>query len=167
MSRQLTTTEGKDMASEVETVDIRWLIRRDMADVLAIEADSFEFAWCEQTFVKCLRQRNTIGMVAERDGQVVGYMVYELHLKRLHLLNFAVAKVSRRQGVGLAMVRKLVSKLSSDRRTRIYLEVRETNLAAQLFFKSCGFRAVGVLSYFYQDTSEDAYQMAYRYEGAE
>jgi [ribosomal protein S18]-alanine N-acetyltransferase len=165
MSRQLTTTEGKDMASEVEIVYVRWLIRRDMADVLAIEADSFEFAWCEQTFVRCLRQRNTIGMVAERDGQVVGYMVYELHSKRLHLLNFAVAKSSRRQGVGTAMARKLAGKLSSDRRDRIYLDVRETNLAAQLFFKSAGFRAVGVLTDFYADTDEDAYLMSLRYKG--
>jgi ribosomal-protein-alanine N-acetyltransferase len=41
------------------------------------------------------------------------------------------------------------------------LEVRETNLPAQLFFRSLGFRAISVLKDFYQDTTEDAYLMHY------
>jgi [ribosomal protein S18]-alanine N-acetyltransferase len=43
------------------------------------------------------------------------------------------------------------------------LEVRETNLAAQLFFRENDFRAVSVLRSFYADTPEDAYLMQYRY----
>jgi len=42
------------------------------------------------------------------------------------------------------------------------LEVRETNLAAQLFFKNQGFRAVTVLRDYYDDTPEDAYIMQFR-----
>ena len=70
------------------TVHIRWMIRRDMSDVLSIENESFEFPWSEQDFIRCLRQRNCIGMVAEVDDQIVGFMIYELHKTRLHLLNF-------------------------------------------------------------------------------
>ena len=40
---------------------IRWMIRRDMPEVLAIEAASFEFPWLEDDFIRCLRQRNCIG----------------------------------------------------------------------------------------------------------
>ena len=42
------------------------------------------------------------------------------------------------------MVDKLLENLH-ERRNRIMLEVRETNLEAQLFFKSIGFRAISVL----------------------
>ena len=142
---------------------IRWMIRRDMSEVLQIEADSFEFPWSEEEFIRCLRQRNCIGMVAEQDDRVVGFMIYELHKTRLHVLNFAVSPTARRAGIGRRMVAKLVGKLSQQRRTRIMLEVRETNLAAQLFFRSQGFRAVNVLRDFYEDTTEDAYLMQYRY----
>ena len=62
------------------------------------------------------------------------------------------------------MIDKLIGKLSHQRRTRIVLEIRETNLPAQLFFKECGFRAVSVLRDFYDDTPEDAYAMQYRYQ---
>ena len=99
-------------------VHIRWMIRRDMPEVLDIERASFEFPWFEEDFIRCLRQRNCIGMVAEHGERVVGFMIYELHKTRLHILNFAVAADLRRRGVGRQMVEKLVGKLSSQRRTR-------------------------------------------------
>ena len=143
-------------------IHIRWMIRRDMTEALAIENESFEFPWSEDDFVRCLRQRNCIGMVAEMDDRVVGFMIYELHKNRLHVLNFAVAARFRRMGIGSQMLKKLVGKLSQQRRSRIMLEVRETNLAAQLFFRSNSFKAVSVLRSFYDDTPEDAYVMQYR-----
>src|SRR5438105_9913634 len=144
-------------------VHIRWMIRRDMPAVLAIEQECFEFPWCEEDFVRCLRQRNCIGMVAEASERVVGFMIYELHKHRLHVLNFAVHEQFRRRAVGSQMAKKLITKLSHDRRSRVMLEVRETNLSAQLFFRTLGFRAVSVLRDYYEDTPEDAYVMQYRY----
>lgn len=144
-------------------IHIRWTIRRDIPKVLTIESASFEFPWDEDTWIRVLRQRNNTGMVAEVNDRVVGSMVYELHRNQLHLLNFAVHPDFRRRGVGLAMVRKLVNKLSPERRNRIMLEIRETNLQALAFFKAQGFRAVSILRDFYEDTTEDAYLMQYRY----
>src|SRR5687768_500758 len=145
------------------SVHIRWMIRRDMTEVNEIEQRSFEFPWTEEDFIRCLRQRNCIGMVAEHDERIVGFMIYELHRNRLHLLNFAVNANVHRRGVGSRMITKLISKLSMQRRDRITLEVRETNLAAQLFFRQMGFRAMAVLRDFYDDTVEDAYLMQYRF----
>ena len=101
-------------------------------------------------------------MVAERNEEVAGFMIYELHKTRIHILSFAVHPDFRRQNVGTAMVEKLVSKLAYQRRNRIVLEVRETNLPAQLFFRKLGFRATGVLKSFYEDTPEDAFLMQFR-----
>lgn len=143
-------------------VHIRWMIRRDMPEVLRIESDAFEFPWTEEDFIRCLRQRNCIGMVAEAGERVVGFMIYELHKNQLHILNFAVHREFRRQHVGTQMVEKLIGKLSANRRSRILLEVRETNLSAQVFFRNLGFRAVSVLRDFYDDTTEDAYVMSFR-----
>ncbi len=151
-----------DQKQEVR-VHIRWMIRRDMPEVIAIEDESFEFPWLEEDFIRCLRQRNCIGMVSEHEDRVKGFMIYELHNTRIHVLNFAVASDYRRRGVGSQMAAKLIAKLSSQRRSRIVLEVRETNLAAQLFFRENGFRAVSVLRAYYEDTPEDAYLMQYRY----
>jgi ribosomal-protein-alanine N-acetyltransferase len=140
---------------------IRWLIRRDMDEVLSIERGSFQFPWTEEEFLCCLRQRNCIGTVAELDHKIVGFMIYELHKSMLRILNFAVAPEVRRGGIGRQMVQRLVDKLSQQRRREIVLEVRETNVPAQLFFANSGFRAVTVLRKHYDDTCEDAYYMRY------
>jgi ribosomal-protein-alanine N-acetyltransferase len=138
------------------------MIRRDMPSILVIERQSFEYPWSEAEFIRVLRQRDCIGMVAEVDEEVAGFMIYELHKQRIHILSFAVHESFRWQGVGTTMVKKLISKLALPRRNRIALEVRERNVAAQVFFRQLGFRAVRVLKGYYEDNTEDAYQMEYR-----
>ncbi len=144
-------------------VHIRWMIRRDMPEVLAIEKDGFEFPRQEKDFIRCLQQRNCIGMVAEHDEKVVGFMVYELHKDQLHVLDFAVASGRRLSTVGTQMIDKLIGKLSSKGRNRIVLEVRETNLSAQMFFRSQGFTAIEVLRNYYDETTEDGIVFNYGY----
>lgn len=150
-------------------VKIRWLIRRDMPEVLEIERSCFEYAWTEDDFLCCLRHRNedgesdTIGLVAEHDHTIVGFMIYEFHKMKLRIINFAVAPVEQRRGIGTAMIDRLKGKLAQRQwyREEIILEIRDSNLDAQLFFRSLGFQAIGVLHDHYDDTGEDAYQMSF------
>ena len=153
------------MESKQIDVYIRWMIRRDMAEVVEIEKRAFEFPWAEEQFVACLRQRDCIGMVAEHDERVVGFMIYELKKDQLHVLNFAVDSRLKRLSIGRQMVDKLVGKLSRESRNKIILEVRESNLAALNFFKSQGFRCESILRDYYEVPTEDAFVMVYRYGG--
>lgn len=148
--------------------NIRWLVRKDMESVLKIEWASFApgVSWQEEDFLCCLRQRNCIGMVAERDGEIVGYMIYELHKSRLRILTFAVCPFHRREGVGTALANRLFDKLSQQRRTTIDLAVSDRNLPAHLFWRAVGFRCVGV-SYEACDNGDDAYVFEYTIPAAE
>lgn len=140
-------------------VHIRWMIRRDMPEVMRTERASFEYSWTEDDFLRCLRQRNCIGMVAEQNDVIAGFMIYELHRTRLNVLNFAVHPSARRNGIGRLMVAKLVYKLTSHRREKITLAVRERNVTAQVFFRAHEFKATRLLQNYYEDSGEDAYQM--------
>lgn len=138
---------------------IRWMIRRDMAKVLEIEHLCFSEPWSEEEFLIQMRQKNTIGMVAEHEDQVVGYMVYNLHKDKLELTNLATQPLLQRRGIGTALIKKLQSKLNPERRTAITAEVRETNLGAQLFLRNMGFKAIEIIRTPYHCNSEDAYLM--------
>ena len=142
-------------------VHIRWMIRYDMEEVLSIEKESYINGWEEEDFLHYLRSRNTIAMVAEYKDKILGYMVYELHKNHLELHNLAVHTGFRHQDIGSQMVKKLIDKLSSNHRIRICVNIRETNLAAQLFFKSQGFVAVQVKRNFFVDSGEDSFVMEY------
>lgn len=146
---------------------ISWMIRRDMAEVQQIEDSSFPNPWTETEFITCLRNRDCIGMVVIDDDVVIGFMIYELHKTRLHLLSMAVRPSHRRRGVATEMIQKLTSKLCFGRRGMIALEIRESNLEAQLLFRKLGFRATRVLRDFYEETNEAAYLFQYRKAAAE
>lgn len=146
-------------------VSIRWLLHRDFDAVLEIERQCFQWPWDKAEMVRWLCNTNVIGMVSLSGETVVSFMVYELCKHRLNLVNFAVHEDWRFKGVGRAMVKKLVTKLSKDRRSRITLEIRETNLDAQLFFRAMGFKCVSTIRGFYEDTDEDAFAFSYRYRG--
>lgn len=151
---------------------VRHMIRTDMRQVLDIERGSFASPWTESDFIARMRLRNVIGMVATADyppgpygvpplERVVGYMVFELHETRYHLINFAVCETMRWRGVGGAMAAKLKDKLSG-KRDRILLEVSEKNLAGQLFWKAQGFRCESIINDYYHEVDDQAYQFVYR-----
>jgi ribosomal-protein-alanine N-acetyltransferase len=140
---------------------ISWIMFRDMPQVMAIEQASFEYPWTEDELLTCMRQSNTIGMSARQGDKVLGYVIYELCHHRIYLLNLAVHPQYRRQAVASTLISKLKAKLHPDRRTSIRCKVRESNLPAQLFLRSCGFLCVDTLRSAYQENDDDAYFFQY------
>lgn len=143
-------------------VHIRWMILKDMDTVLQIERSSFSEPWSRETFERRLRQRNAIGMVAEVRHVVVGFMVYELFRHHLDLVNLAVAPMYRMSGVGTALINKLASNLSTQRRRYIEAVVPDYDLDAHLFLKAMGFQATGVSHEAFEDSDGmpiDGYRM--------
>mgnify|MGYP003151186867 CR=1 FL=1 len=129
-------------------VHMRWMIRRDVPDVLDIESKSFSDPWDNDAFVSHLKQRNCIGMVADLsifDSKVVSYMVYMLHKNKITVINFAVHPDHRYQTIGHQMMRKLKSKLNENKRLKLELALPESNLEGQLFLRKEGFLAVNTI----------------------
>jgi ribosomal-protein-alanine N-acetyltransferase len=126
---------------------MRWLIRRDMDEVIEIEHACFQWQdrWTEEMFLALLRQRNHIGVIITNGGEwdpVVGFMVYALHRDRYELHRFAVHKDHQRMGYGRLMVERMAGRLGDQRRTHVGVDVPERNVGTQLFLSRCGFRAV-------------------------
>lgn len=139
---------------------IRWMVRRDIKGMTAVESDCFTHPWKDDDFVQCFNRRNCVGLVAEYKGEIVGFMIYELSRRRIELLHLAVHSKERRCQIGTKLVRRLISKLSEEGRSRIMFPVNERNLPAQLFFRHLGFKAISVLRH-HCETGDDAYVMQY------
>ena len=142
---------------------IRWMICRDMPDVLDVDRLSFLEPWTDEQFCDYLRQRNTIGMVVENTpATIAGYVLYGLGRSSLTVHRLAVHPQFRLQGYGRAILEKLVHKLVSQRRDRIVTAVCENDLHAHLFFKAAGFLAAEVNRR--QFDPYDGYTFEYRLE---
>lgn len=143
-------------------LDIRWMIERDMPQVLEIEKQGFNDPWDENAFRQCLRIRNCIGMVMEYGNDVVGFIIYERHKHHIEILNIAVRNEYRRMCIGTAMLDKLKSKLSAERIPTLMVNVIDENLAAHLWLQSNGFRCTEVIHGLYSDCPcQDAYKFVF------
>lgn len=141
-------------------LNIRWLIRADMPSVLDIEAASFPVPWTEEDFIRILRLRNAIGVVAEIGERVVGYAVYMLHKGSVEIVNMAVRPQSRGQGIGRQLIEH-VERRQQARRHSIVMRVSERNLAAQQWLRWLGFRATEIEQGWCSD-GQDAYRFERR-----
>ena len=142
---------------------IRWMIESDMPAVLEIEAAACNYPWMEEDFHQALLIDNVLGAVAERGGQIVGYMVYEVHSSAIDLLKLEVAPSARRTGVGRALLAKLVSKLDGGRRS-ITTVVNERNLETHLWLRALGFAATHVLRGHFHERPDDPPADGYRFQ---
>lgn len=77
--------------------------------------------------------------VIQRDGQIVAGMGYILHKRVVTIRHLFVTKLARRRGLGKRLIRHILMSLKRMQRRIVAVEVPEKQLAAQLFFKACGF----------------------------
>lgn len=127
-------------------MNIRTIAKCDMDDVVQIEDESFEMPWGEREIATLLRERNTVGLVAEdRERYVHGFVIYRQGNSAIKILNMAVRPESRGRGVGRFMLRRLVRKCGPHSTWRVVtVNIVDNNLDAHLFFRSCGARATGI-----------------------
>ena len=144
---------------------IRWMIRPDMPQVVDIIRRSFKIPPSEDEIVNYLSQRNIVAQILKTKSSVkklVGFLMYELFPCSIGIVYLAIHPDYRRCGLGAKMVDKLISKLHpTGRKIEIFVDVRETNLPTQLFFKKMKFKAVLVDKNYFFDTGEDSYLMVY------
>ncbi|WP_417459059.1 GNAT family N-acetyltransferase [Kordiimonas sp.] len=153
----------EDYRGQLADVEIRWMIRADTDAVLEIDEMSFVECWSEADLVTTCRRNNTIGMVAEHEDRVVGFIIYELHRGKLNIVRTAVHPDFSSMGVGLAMVQRLINnKLHPKRRDKIEAFVHETNVTAQVFFRALGFASEAIRG---DGNGDDEYLFCYRLDG--
>lgn len=132
----------------------------DLEAIARIEEQSFPNAWPRRRLWRWLRHPSVFGRVillARDENEVVGFFLCVREHERYYLANLAVATAHRRRGAGRFMLRALELLALEDGALRIELDVRETNLPAQLLYRDAGYRATHIRSGFYE--GEDGYRM--------
>jgi ribosomal-protein-alanine N-acetyltransferase len=146
---------------------IRRMAARDLDRVLAIEHAVFPAPWSRASFEGELRGRNSVPWVAERDGEVVGYLISWRVADELHIGNIAVAPAVQRRGVGRRLLAHSLDDARAGGAAFATLEVRVSNDRAIALYESFGFRPVAMRRRYYSDTGEDALVMMANFEGRE
>ncbi|MDQ3485964.1 MAG: ribosomal protein S18-alanine N-acetyltransferase [Actinomycetota bacterium] len=92
-------------------------------------------------------------LVAEHEGEVVGYAVASIVADLAELQRIAVAPAHRRGGLATALLDEVVGRALRARADRVLLEVRETNAGALHFYAAQKFVEIDRRARYYRDGS--------------
>jgi ribosomal-protein-alanine N-acetyltransferase len=133
---------------------------RDLELVLAIQAASPQIAQWSAADYNLVDRAGTSGWVAESDGRVVGFLIARYVLEEIEILNLAVHPDFRRCGAGSLLLSEALDRFSRKAATKVFLEVRESNVAATSFYSRHNFTVAGRRPRYYAAPPEDALMLA-------
>ncbi|MCX7843648.1 MAG: ribosomal protein S18-alanine N-acetyltransferase [Clostridia bacterium] len=140
--------------SNIEVVDMTY---EHIDGVMAVEKLSFKIPWSRNAFIEEItKNKFAIYFTARINGMIAGYAGMWKVFDEGHITNIAVHPEFRRNGVGSALLEKLIERAKAEGITKMTLEVRKSNYAAQKLYSKYGFLDGGVRKAYYSDNNEDA-----------
>ena len=141
-------------------VIFRKMTVEDIPAVVELDQRSFSLPWPERSFRFELNDNPASRCwVADLDGKVVGMIVVWLIMDEAHVATLATHPDFRRRGIGKGLLAHCLRHLIDDGARSSFLEVRESNLAAQDMYRKFGYQATGRRRRYYRDNDEDAILM--------
>ena len=138
----------------------RKMTLEDLAAVVELDQISFSLPWPERSFRFELTDNIASRCwVAEVDGRVVGMVVGWMLVDEMHIATIATHPEFRRQGIARKMLSHTLLQAIDEGAQSSFLEVRESNLAAQEMYRQFGYQATGRRRRYYRDNDEDAILM--------
>ncbi len=129
----------------------------DISQLLDIEHYCYDNPWPREAFEEEIGNGDLgIGLVAEDEGIIVGFLTGMAMAQELHLHNIAVHPDYQGRGIGRGLMEAVDAYCREGNFKRITLEVRQDNDIARKLYLSLGFEAVGTRKDFYspgQDAS--------------
>jgi ribosomal-protein-alanine acetyltransferase len=124
------------------------------------KTESLGTGWGPSAFRAALENgHDRFWMASDVDG-LKGFLVTRVVAGEAELLNIVVAASARRLGVGRALMSIWLDQMEQERVSRLFLEVRVSNVAAIHLYEAFGFAEVGKRAGYYQPDLEDALVMA-------
>ncbi|HEY1952645.1 MAG TPA: ribosomal protein S18-alanine N-acetyltransferase [Gemmatimonadaceae bacterium] len=133
----------------------------DLRGIVQIERAAFADPWSEESFRRLLDGHSAIFQVAaaQPDSLVVGYVIAFSMGADAELLNIAVDPEHRLEGIAGQMLDALLATLAARGVGNVFLEVRESNVAARSLYRSRGFAEIGRRRNYYRRPVEGALVM--------
>jgi ribosomal-protein-alanine acetyltransferase len=140
-------------------VHIRQAVFQDIHRLIEIAAHSATAAqWSELEYHKLFApesMQNRVALVAE-EGQVMGFIVGRQIGPEWEIENIAVTGSARRRGLGTRLLGEFMVLVRSRGGREIFLEVRESNLAARALYEKWAFVETGRRKQYYGNPADDA-----------
>jgi len=134
--------------------------KTDLPAILSIEGKTFREPWSERAFLDEMHNHESFCLFVE--GKLTGYICGWKILDEYNITNLAIETELQHQGWGDLLV-SYVLDLHKEDCSLVYLEVRQSNIAARNFYNKKGFDESGIRKNYYNNPAEDAVLMEIRF----
>lgn len=139
---------------------VRKMTLEDIPAIVDLDQKSFSLPWPERSFrFEVADNPASRSWVAVLDGKVVGMIVVWLFVDEAHVATLATHPNYRRQGIAQSLLSHALRHVMQEGARSSFLEVRESNLAAQEMYRKFGYEESGRRRRYYKDNDEDAILM--------
>ncbi|HVT04382.1 MAG TPA: ribosomal protein S18-alanine N-acetyltransferase [Thermoanaerobaculia bacterium] len=130
----------------------RLATRSDVSAIAELEARSFPAPWRKEFFESEVLAPGRFNRIALDDqGKLVAYLFAMYFLDEMHINKIAVRAEGRRSGLATQMMKECIEFAIEHEVSVVSLEVRESNLGAQAFYRRIGFASSYVRPRYYPD----------------
>lgn len=133
------------------------LAEEDSGALARLHREDFVRPWSAEEFAALIAQEAVFGFKAVAVGAArrhpAGFVLARLAAGEAEILSIAVARASRRRGLGRQLMDAVLRHLHSERAESLFLEVDESNAAAIALYRRLGFREVGRRSAYYRSAA--------------
>ncbi|MGU3574193.1 GNAT family N-acetyltransferase [Brucellaceae bacterium C25G] len=129
------------------------LTPHDSADLEPVHMASFHEGWSAEDFRGLLSEPTVFGFSARQEGlpkKLAGFVLARLVVDEAEILTIAVDKGLRQLGAGHGLMDAVLRHLHHERAESLFLEVDQSNIAAQALYRRLGFVKVGDRPSYYQ-----------------
>lgn len=137
-------------------LNIRNIEVRDAEVLGALAKEIFTMPWSVNAFADLAQDKNSLFLVAEEDGQIVGGCGLTHIMEEGDIHNVMVAPEYRGRGIAVRMLERLLEEGTASGIREFTLEVRVSNAAAIHVYEKLGFVSEGIRPRFYEEPVEDA-----------
>jgi ribosomal-protein-alanine N-acetyltransferase len=152
------------------TRKLRKFEKEDLTSVTHINEACLPENYTDIFFMDLYRRYPETFIVAEENGNVVGYIMCRIEvglsnlgftgiLKKGHVVSIAVLPEQRRKGIAKALMAAAMEAMRQYSAKQCYLEVRVTNDSGVGLYRNLGFEVIRTIHGYYAD-GEDAYMMS-------
>jgi len=152
----------KAIVARVGDYEIRRCEGDDIKAVVGINMETLPEHYSDYFYYEILAEFPETFLVAEFDGDIVGYVMCRIeygfsHLRKLglarkgHIVSIAVKEQHRGKGVGSMLMKASQEAMVSKDATESYLEVRVTNDEAIALYQRLGYAITSRLEAYYKD----------------
>ena len=132
----------------------------DLKEAYEIEKNTNPSPWSKENFFSSYEVGHK-SLVCRIDNAIVGFIIFSVLNKEIHLLNIAVHTEHQRKGIGSLLMETMLKQASVMGVLKVYLEVRSKNEKAILFYKKYNFIKDAVrVNYYTGENSDDAVLMS-------